>query len=188
MGLRFWVFVVVAVATGGCQRTQSAPSAPAPSVTPIHAVAAPAVPDAPVANVAAPSPAISPAAGTADDDDNEDMDKPWGEEFEIDADANWYFGFAPMNVTFGARPLNGVPPFTYTWDFADGSPTATGDHVEHRYEKLGRYSPFVEGKDGKGETYRVSFLIVVVSREDYAQTKGENAAALKQFPAASPTP
>ena len=41
--------------------------------------------------------------------------------------------------------------------FADGSPQATGESAEHRYEKVGRYTPSVTGKDGKGETYMVSF-------------------------------
>jgi hypothetical protein len=184
MGFRFGVLVVVAMIIGGCQRAPSTPSAPAPSVTPIVAAAS----SPPIASVEAPSPGVSPAEAADDDDDNEDMDKPWGKEFEIDADASWYYGFAPMSVAFGARALNGTPPFTFTWEFADGTPQATGEHTQHRYEQVGRFSPYVEGKDAKGETYRVSFIIVVVSREEYEQKKGPDAPALQPSPAPSPKP
>lgn len=183
MGLRFCVFVVVAM-LAACQRTQSAPPAPAPSVTPVPAVAV--APSSPVASVGTPAPGESPDAEDADDDDD-DIDKPWGPEFEITADASWYFGFVSREVQFGAKALNGTPPYTYTWEFDDGTPQATGDHTEHRYEKAGHYSPYVVGKDGKGETYRVTFYIVVVTREDYIQKKGPDAPLL-QSPAPSPAP
>jgi hypothetical protein len=183
MGLRLCLFAIIAM-IAACERTQSPPAlpSPAPSLTP-------AVSNAPSASVgAAPSPALSPDADEASDDDDDDIDKPWGPEFEIDADANWYFGFTPMHVVFTAKPLNGSPPFTYTWEFADGSPKATGERIEHTYEKVGQYSPFVTGTDGKGEHYTVTFLVTIVTKEEYALAKGIDPTQLKQIPPPSPQP
>lgn len=184
MGRRLCLLVVI-VLIAACERNPPAPPA-VPSPAPTLKPAAPSTPSARLGE--SPAPAVSPQADDASDDDDDDIDKPWGSEFEIDADANWYFGFAPMNVSFTAHALNGSPPYSYTWDFADGSPTTTGDHAEHVYEKVGRYASFVVGTDANGEHYQINFLIIVVTKEEYATTKGIDPQELRQLPLPSPTP
>lgn len=173
MRLRFTLLVMglLTVLAVACQREQQPIASPSPSPPALPPAAA--VSPAAVATSRVPPPGASPrpAASNEDDDEDDDIDKPWGAEFEIDADANWYFGYAPMAVMFAARPLNGSPPFTYTWNFADGSPPATGETVTHRYENPGSYTPSVTGKDANNETYTVSFYVRVVTPAEYAEGK-----------------
>jgi hypothetical protein len=165
MAVGYWLAIGVAV-LAGCQRSE----APGPGARP-----------SPVPSIVVSSKQAAPAA---DDDDNDN--KPLGPEFEIDADANWYFGFPPMTVTFTAKALNGAPPFTYTWNFADGSPPGTGERVEHTYVELGTYQPVVEGKDANGELSQVAFIVKVIALEEWARVKGIDPALLRATP--SPTP
>jgi hypothetical protein len=189
MGSRTLLVAALAILIAACQRDESRP-APGPSAPPKATPAAqPAQASAASTAPAASPPKAAESGDEADNDssanDNEDIDKPWGTEFEIDADANRYFGYPPMLVMFAAKPLNGKPPFTYTWDFGDGGSHVTGEVVNHVYDKIGRYTAFVEGKDGNGETYRVSFIIAVVSAQDFASRKGLDVSTL---PSLSPVP
>ncbi|HEY2388135.1 MAG TPA: PKD domain-containing protein [Candidatus Binatia bacterium] len=187
MGSRILLLAALAVLIAACQRDESRP-APAPSAPPKAAAALAQTPAAVASSAsAAAAPKAEPSndAAADNDDGDDDIDKPWGTDFEIDADANRYFGYPPMVVMFGAKPLNGKPPFTYTWDFGDDSAHVTGEIVNHMYDKIGRYTAYVEGKDGTGETYRVSFIIAVVSPEDFATRKGLDVSTL---PSPSPVP
>ena len=188
--MRFgWSLLTAAVlaALTACQRNEA--RAPVPAVSPTPAIVIAPSPVAMVASTSGvPQPAASPTEAAENaDDEVDDIDKPWGPEFEIDADANWYYGYPPMDVSFVAKALNGTPPFTYVWNFGDGSPTTTGPTAVHRYEKLGRYAPFVVGTAGNGERSRVDFVVLVVAPEVYAQRKGKDVSQLRT-PSASPTP
>lgn len=178
-----WLAIVAMLAACQCEKSPATPPSPtstAPAGTPIATSTIAAM---------SPAPGASPAAEQDEDDDDDDMKKPWSAEFEIDGDANWYFGWAPMLVSFNARPLNGSPPYTYTWAFDDGSSEATGVTAQHLYTKPGTYNAAVTGKDGSGETYTVSFFIRVVSPEEYGETKGIDPALLPtSVPSVSPEP
>jgi len=100
------------------------------------------------------------------------------EDFEIDADATNFLGYAPMLVDFGAVALNGTAPVTFTWNFGDGSEPATGDRVSHVFEKTGRIDVFVTGADSTGEKSSVQLALVVFSREDWAKERGLDPATL----------
>ncbi len=116
------------------------------------------------------------------------MDGPWGDEFEIDADADWLFGFIPMTVKFTARALNGKPPFTFTWNFGDGSPEVTGESTWHFYDKVGNYDSYVTGRDATGATSRVGLYIVAVTPERYAELKQLDVTQLRTRPSPTATP
>ncbi len=53
------------------------------------------------------------------------------------------FGTAPLTVTFRAQASGGQPPYTYIWDFGDGSSdqaTSSGEAVlDHVYQSTGEY-------------------------------------------------
>lgn len=185
MGLRIVLVIAFGAAMAACQRSESPPAA---APTPLATVLPSAARSADPASAAVPSsPAASPAAASSAGDDNDDedeIDKPWG-EFEIDADADRYYWFPPVTIMFAAHPLNGTPPVTYTWDMGDGSPLLKGDVITHIYDKVGQFLPWVEGTDAEGKKYRVSFVIAIVNREQYATRKGLDPAAL---PVQSPIP
>lgn len=154
-----------------CSRSDEAPRSVSPPVPPQLTAA----------------PAASPASANEGEDEDDDMAKPWGPEFEIDADASNYYGPVPLIITFTAKPLNGSPPFTYTWDFGDGSPPATGERVEHTYTTPARINAHVIGSDASKETSRVDFIMLLVSPEDFVRQKNLDPALLKNHPSPAPT-
>ncbi len=177
-----YALALLLTAVLGCQHSETATGAapsPARTVAAANAVAAPSVAPAPPAQQ--PSPVVSPSDEDAEDDDN----VPMGPEFEIDADASRYFVYPPVVVHFFAHPLNGESPFSYVWDFADGSPPATGERVDHGFDKVGSYHVIVKGTDKSGELSHVELVIDVVSREDWARVKNVDPATL-QSPVPTP--
>jgi PKD repeat protein len=140
--------------------------------------------------------ATSPAAGQAspaaaanpEDFEWNLADEPQDAEFEIDADATSYFMPVGNVVTFKAKALNGTPPFTFTWNFGDGSESATGELVKHTYNKLGRLDAIVTGTDASGASSLVQLGLLVVTPEDWAKKLGLDAKVLENYPSPSPDP
>jgi len=176
-----WVLLLPFAILSACTRAEE----PAPSQAPPSpaAVAAPTEPGA-----ASPAAAPEPEDEDEDEDDDDDFDEPLDTDFEIDASASRYFGWVPMTVAFGARALNGTPPFTYTWDFGDGSPPATGETATHTYTKLGSISAFATGQDASGEKSRVQLVIFTVTPEEYSQRKNVPLERLLASPAPAASP
>jgi len=48
-------------------------------------------------------------------------------------------------------PATGLPPYTYTWDFGDGS-SGTGQNVTHSYSEAGTYTYELTISDANGDT------------------------------------
>ena len=46
---------------------------------------------------------------------------------------------AGQSIDFDGAVSSGTAPFTYTWDFGDGSPLSTGDPITHSYAVAGTY-------------------------------------------------
>ncbi len=144
-----------------------ASATPARTVIPAPTVVAPA---------AAAGPQASPAASATNDDDFSDVaDYDWnladeaeGTDFEIDAGATSFFMPRGNIVTFKAKALNGTPPFTFSWDFGDGSPAAPGEMVRHSFMKLGHIDVTVTGKDASGATAFMTLGILVSHPVDFA--------------------
>jgi len=65
-------------------------------------------------------------------------------------------------VTFHANVTGGVPPYTYRWDFGDGSPTATDAVPSHHYVKGGWYTANVTVMDSGGASGSGSSTFPVV--------------------------
>ena len=49
-------------------------------------------------------------------------------------------GQIPLNVAFGGTGTGGNPPYTYSWNFGDGSAASTAQNPGHTYSSAGTYS------------------------------------------------
>lgn len=58
-------------------------------------------------------------------------------------------------------PMTGQPPYTYEWDFGDGS-TATGNTVNHTYASTGEFTFTLTVTDGAGDSVTESDSLNVV--------------------------
>jgi len=71
-------------------------------------------------------------------------------------------------VTFTATVAGGTPPFSYSWDFGDGT-TGTGNPVTHTYATLGFYTVTLTITDTNGLHGSVSHIIgVSILQADYS--------------------
>jgi glucose/arabinose dehydrogenase len=61
-------------------------------------------------------------------------------------------GTAPLTVDFDGRTSTDPDgdPLTYTWDFGDGSPPATGPTARHTYTQTGVFTARLTVSDGRG--------------------------------------
>jgi outer membrane protein OmpA-like peptidoglycan-associated protein len=72
---------------------------------------------------------------------------------EAMASANPPTGNAPLTVKFSGTAMGGCPPFTYAWDFGDGT-TSTEQNPSHTYQTEGSMTPSLTVTDAKGTTNR----------------------------------
>ena len=71
----------------------------------------------------------------------------------------------PVNFTAAATDADG-DPLTYTWNFGDSSPTATGATASHTYSTAGSYTATVSVTDGKGGTATKTVPVTVLAAND----------------------
>lgn len=60
-------------------------------------------------------------------------------------------GNLPLAVTFIDMSSNGIPPYTYNWDFGDGG-ISTEQHPAHTYSSTGHYTVTLTITDDNGRT------------------------------------
>jgi len=174
-----------AVTLAACTRDET----PQPIASPVATLTPAASAAPPIAASPAAAGAASPVAAADGEDFEWNLeDEPEGTEFEIDADATSYYMPLGNVVTFKAKALNGTPPFTFSWDFGDGAPPATGELVKHTYDKLGRFDAFVTGTDASGTTSTVQLGLLVDAPQDWVKKLGLDPKVLESFPSPSPDP
>jgi len=175
MTIRVWLWLLLAlslVTVVACTRREEPNPSPAATSVATTTGAAGAAPAAP----AAPS-----ATNTqADEDEGEDA---IGPDFEIQADASTYTWWIPATVEFTVKALNGTPPYSFTWDFGDGSPTETGEVVTHTLTKLGLNWVMVRAREAGGEEANFQLGIMLFTLEEYAAYRGIDPALLRATPA-----
>ena len=49
-------------------------------------------------------------------------------------------GQVPLNVSFTGSASGGTPPYSYSWNFGDGSATSTAQNPHHTYNSAGTYT------------------------------------------------
>jgi len=120
------VFAIFLIATmGGCTREQGQPAA--------KATAAPA-------RIAATPVAQAPAAAAEEAE----------EELYVDLEGEPDEGAPPLSVKFTSSVEDGTPPYTYKWDFGDGTPPSTEANPTHVYQKEGEFTATLYATDSKG--------------------------------------
>ncbi len=84
-----------------------------------------------------------------------------GYPFTVGAAADPTSGPAPLAVHFMGGADNGTPPYTYDWDFGDGSPHASTLVADHTYATAGTYTATFSAKDSGGAWRSKSLTISV---------------------------
>lgn len=82
---------------------------------------------------------------------------------EIGISANPVTGPAPLNTSFSATVTDGVPPYTISWSFGDGSPIVSGSSVNHTYTTAGLFSVALQVNDSAGNRATTGVFVTVGS-------------------------
>jgi len=81
---------------------------------------------------------------------------------QVTATVNRPCGYAPLNVIFDATAVGGLPPYSYAWNFGDGTPGDTIANPSHSYLAVGDYTAVVTVTDSAGRTGTASVAVHVV--------------------------
>jgi len=96
----------------------------------------------------------------------------WSSSTEVEVNARPLASVAPLTTNVGTVPLNvtmkaivvgGTPPFTFSWDWADGSNNSTGSPASHEYTTVGNFTVRVLATDSLGESWLSGGLKVVAA-------------------------
>ena len=68
------------------------------------------------------------------------------------ASASATAGVAPLAITFTSTPSGGTAPFTYDWNFGDGTAHATTQNASHTYSTAGGFMTTLTVTDALGHT------------------------------------
>ncbi len=70
-------------------------------------------------------------------------------------------GLAPLSVALQCLPSGGVPPYTFAWDFGDGSPHSAEQSPNHVYSGGGNYVVSVTATDSASAAASASVTVSV---------------------------
>ncbi len=71
-------------------------------------------------------------------------------------------GKAPVTVSFAGQGKKGAGPYTYSWDFGDGS-TGDGQFPTHVYQQAGSYTVTLTATDTLSQTGTDSHLVITIT-------------------------
>ncbi|MCI4362715.1 MAG: PKD domain-containing protein [Thermoplasmata archaeon] len=71
------------------------------------------------------------------------------------------YGVAPLDVHCSALPAGGFPPYSYSWNFGDGSAPAAGPSKVHTFSTPGTFDVQLLVKDGAGHSARANRTVAV---------------------------
>jgi PKD repeat protein len=71
-------------------------------------------------------------------------------------------GPLPYVTSFSAQFTNGQPPFTYSWNFGDGSPASNATAPSHQFYVVGRYDVTLVATDSVGGVAEATVSVGVI--------------------------
>ena len=86
----------------------------------------------------------------------------------VNAQLSGSFSYSPSSplpleaVTFSATGSGGAQPYSYSWDFGDGT-TANGQTVRHSYLLPGSYVVSLTITDASGQRFTTSQTVIVLT-------------------------
>jgi hypothetical protein len=92
-------------------------------------------------------------------------EEPPGEEFTVEIISSDTEGLAPATFEFEANAIGGTEPYTYSWDFGDGSEESNEETVEHTFEEAGMYDVALTITDAEGRTASDTIAITITGEE-----------------------
>lgn len=69
-------------------------------------------------------------------------------------------GAAPLAVSFTGSASGGAPPYTWDWDFGDGSAHKSSQNVAHTYASAGVFHPVLTVRDSAAHTATDTHLVI----------------------------
>jgi PKD repeat protein len=72
-------------------------------------------------------------------------------------------GAPPLTVAFVGAATGGTKPYTWDWDFGDGSTHKTVQNPNHTYSAAGTYHPILKVKDAAGAVSRDTHLTITAA-------------------------
>jgi len=72
-------------------------------------------------------------------------------------------GQVPLNVSFTGSASGGTPPYSYSWDFGDGSATSTAQNPSHTYNNAGSYTATLTVTDSSSPVQTASSSVPITA-------------------------
>ncbi len=89
---------------------------------------------------------------------------------ETSLDSNITDGTVPLNTSFTCTVDSGNPPYTFSWNFGDGSTESTVQNPSHTYEYAGEYAATCTVTDDNGQTITETVNIQVFNLPEEIQS------------------
>ena len=101
-------------------------------------------------------------------------------EFDIAAEATPKTGAFPLTTLFSCITKSGYPPYSFSWDFGDGSPASYEQNPTHTYDYPGTYTAKVVVVDSEGNSRSESITIGDVCQE-FSETVSVGSVQLQMY-------
>lgn len=85
----------------------------------------------------------------------------WGGPLYVSISGDPVTGAAPLTTELAAGASGGVPPYSFEWNFGDGSSNASGASVGHSFARSGEFAATVFVSDAAGDQAETGVFVAV---------------------------